>query len=459
MTSPRNAVRPRCAVLGATGFVGRALVSDLVAAGHPVRVLSRSAAHRFPGQVEVTLGDAADPRALETAIAGADVVFHLVHSLARSDFAARDRLIAERLAAAAATARVGQIVYLGGPRPVTAASPHLASRSEAADILLGGDVPAIALQASMVLGRGSAGVELLARTARLPIRPRPRWTARRSRPVALADVRHYLRAAVDLAPLRGRFDVSGPETISYHDLVRRCARVLRRPAALDLPSPWWSHEIAARVAGAASPVPTAVAAGLFASLEHDLLPADVPAETVLPSLPAGATSLDNALRAALGVPLPDPPAGRSHVEEDTESSTATPERLWRAITELGGESGRFPPGPAWALRGLLDQALGGAGLYRGRPERPGTGDVIDFWAVRHRDDTRRELVLAADMRLPGDAELTLRAERAASGSRLRRRVRFTPAGRLGDAYWYLQKPAHDLVFAWLARSIVRAAEG
>ncbi|MFJ7213461.1 DUF2867 domain-containing protein [Amycolatopsis sp. NPDC098790] len=449
---------PRCTVLGATGFVGRALVADLVAAGHPVRALSRTAAHHFLDGVEVTLGDAADPRALATAVAGADVVVHLVHSLARADFAEHDRVIAERLAAVAAAAGVRQIVYLGGPRPVTATSPHLASRSEVAGILLGGSVPAIALQAPMILGRGSAGVELLSRTARLPIRPRPRWTARRSRPVALADVRHYLRAAVDLAPLRGRFDVSGPEAISYHDLVRRCARVLRRPAALALPAPVWSHEAAARIAGMTSPVPTAVAAGLFASLEHDLLPADAPAETVLPPPAAGATSLDNALRAALGAPLPTTPRGRSYREENTESSAATPERLWRAITGLGGDGGRFPPAPAWALRGLLDQALGGAGLYRGRPERPGTGDVIDFWTVRRRDDARRELVLTADMRLPGDAELTLRAEPAGSGSLLRQRVRFTPAGRLGDAYWHLQKPAHDLVFGRLARSIARAAE-
>ncbi|MFJ9779130.1 DUF2867 domain-containing protein [Amycolatopsis sp. NPDC101161] len=447
---------PRCAVLGATGFAGRALVADLVAAGHPVRVLSRSAAHHFLEGVDVTVGNAEDPRALAAAVAGADVVFHLVHSLARADFAEQDRVIAERLAAAAAAAGVRQIVYLGGPRPVTPTSPHLASRSEVADILLGGEVPAIALQASMILGRGSAGVELLSRTARLPIRPRPRWTARRSRPVALADVRHYLRAAADLAPLRGRFDVSGPETISYHDLVRRCARVLRRPAALALPSPVWSHEVAARIAGATSPVPTAVAAGLFASLEHDLLPVDVPVETVLPPPAAGATSLDNALRTALGVPIPAAPGGRSYRQENAESSAAAPERLWRAITRLGG--GRFPPAPAWALRGLLDQALGGAGLYRGRPDRPATGDVIDFWTVRHRDDARRELVLTADMRLPGDAELTLRAEPAGTGSLLRQRVRFTPAGRLGDAYWHLQKPAHDLVFGWLARSIARAAE-
>ncbi|MGW5743633.1 DUF2867 domain-containing protein [Amycolatopsis sp. NPDC003861] len=449
---------PRCTVLGATGFVGRALVADLTAAGHPVHVLSRTAEHGFPHGIGVTLGDAADPRALETACDGADVVFHLVHSLARPDFARRDRVIAQRLAATASAAGVRQLVYLGGPRPAATTSPHLASRSEVAGILLDGEVPAIALQASMILGRGSAGVELLSRTARLPFRPRPRWTARRSRPVALADVRHYLRAAAGHPSLRGRFDVSGPEAISYDDLVRRCARLLRRPAALALPAPFWSHRAAARIAGLTSPVPAAVAGPLFASLEHDLLPADTPVESVLPPPPGGPTSLDNALRTALGVPVQQAPAGPAYLEEHTRLAKAAPQRLWQAITALGGDHGRFPPAPAWALRGLLDGLLGGAGAYRGRPDRPVAGDVVDFWTVRRRDDTHRELVLTADMRLPGDAELTLRADPAGSGSLLRQRVRFAPASPLGHAYWHLQKPAHDQVFAWLARSIVRDAE-
>jgi uncharacterized protein YbjT (DUF2867 family) len=447
----------RCTVLGGSGFVGAALVADLAAAGHRVHVLSRAGGRRFPAGVTVARGDAADPAALEAATTGADVVFHLVHSLGEPDFAERDRVIAGHVRAAAAGAGVRQVVYLGGPRPGPATSAHLASRSEVADILLAGPVPAVVLQASMILGRGSAGLELLARTARLPVRPRPAWTTRHSRPVALADVRHYLRAAAGAVPVRGRYDVSGPERISYDDLVRRCARILRRPAGLGLPAPFWSHAVAARVAGLTSPVPASVAAPLFASLDHDLLPADTPVETVLPPPPGGPTSLDNALRAALGVPVPAAPPGRAYLGEHTLHTSASPDRVWQVVTGLGGTHGRFAPGPVWALRGLLDLAVGGVGRYRGRPEHPVTGDVVDFWTVRRRDDDRRELVLGADMRLPGDAELSLHAEPAGAGTCLRQQVRFTPAGPLGHVYWHTQKPAHDLVFALLARSIVREA--
>lgn len=45
---------------------------------------------------------------------GADVVYHLVHSLGAKDFEERDRLAAESVAAAADLAGVRQIGFLGG---------------------------------------------------------------------------------------------------------------------------------------------------------------------------------------------------------------------------------------------------------------------------------------------------------------------------------------------------------
>jgi nucleoside-diphosphate-sugar epimerase len=65
-------------VTGAGGFLGQALVRALLARGDTVRALVRrpEPALDRPG-VEVQLGDATDPRALATAVIGADLVFHL----------------------------------------------------------------------------------------------------------------------------------------------------------------------------------------------------------------------------------------------------------------------------------------------------------------------------------------------------------------------------------------------
>jgi dihydroflavonol-4-reductase len=66
----------RCvAVTGATGRVGAPLVRQLVAAGVPVRALSRRRREPQPG-VEWITGDLLEPRTVATLVDGADVVVH-----------------------------------------------------------------------------------------------------------------------------------------------------------------------------------------------------------------------------------------------------------------------------------------------------------------------------------------------------------------------------------------------
>jgi predicted dehydrogenase/nucleoside-diphosphate-sugar epimerase len=66
-------------VTGAAGFLGRAVVAALRARGKKVRVLVRNpaAAKQFGDEVEVVIGDLGDPRAVDHAVAGAPVVYHV----------------------------------------------------------------------------------------------------------------------------------------------------------------------------------------------------------------------------------------------------------------------------------------------------------------------------------------------------------------------------------------------
>jgi nucleoside-diphosphate-sugar epimerase len=70
----------RVLVTGATGFVGQAVVTLLLASGHRVRVLvvpgTESVMARRPG-IELVVGSVTDRRPLETAARGADSVLHL----------------------------------------------------------------------------------------------------------------------------------------------------------------------------------------------------------------------------------------------------------------------------------------------------------------------------------------------------------------------------------------------
>ena len=71
---------PPVLVTGGTGFLGGALVERLVADGHAVRALARSdqAAERLAGLgAQPVRGDVLEPKTLEPALAGCDLVFHV----------------------------------------------------------------------------------------------------------------------------------------------------------------------------------------------------------------------------------------------------------------------------------------------------------------------------------------------------------------------------------------------
>lgn len=440
----------RCLVLGARGYIGTLLVPALAASGHAVRSMSRS---QPPGQ-DAVRGDVADPVALAAAMSDVDVVYHLVHSMDGDGYAATDARIARAVAEAAAVAGVRQIVYLGGPAPVDRPmSAHLASRTEVGDIFLAGEVPALVLRAAMVVGAGSASFALLAQAARsAPFVLRPAWMGNSSRPIAVRDVLFHLVRAAAAEPVNTAADIAGPDTVTYLELVQRCARIAGLP--WRVPVPVAGLPLAA--AAAFTDLPAPLVRALVESLKHDLTP-----DRVLPPPPGGGTSLDRALREALGCaeppPMPAPGTAGVITEVRRERVAADRAALWTTIADLGGDDG-WPGIPGvFTARGALDHLVGGIGLHRGRPATLSPGDAVDSWTVVSVED--HELTLISDIRMPGRAWLRLSALTGGSpeGSELEMAIAFAPDGLRGRLYWHVQKPAHDLVFGAMAKGIARSA--
>ena len=151
---------------------------------------------------EVVAGDVLRPETIPAALAGVDTAFYLVHSMSSSrPFDDADRAAAEAFGAAARTAGVRKIVYLGGLGEGGGLSTHLESRQEVGRILRESGVPTTELRASIVIGSGSASFDMLrALVDRLPVMVCPKWVNTEAQPIAIEDVIAYLLAALDREP-------------------------------------------------------------------------------------------------------------------------------------------------------------------------------------------------------------------------------------------------------------------
>jgi uncharacterized protein YbjT (DUF2867 family) len=294
----------RAAVLGATGFIGRALVPAVAARGEVVAVSRRGAG---PGgeRVRAVAADAGDGPALRAALEGVDVVYHLVHSLGSSDFSAADNRAAASVAREAARAGVRQIVYLGGlGDDEPGLSPHLRSRAETARVLAGGDVPVTTLRAAVVVGKGSAGFEtIVALVDRLPVMVAPRWVSTPTQPIALDDVVGYLADVATKPEAFGEsYDVGGPDVLTYREMIERIGRLRgKQPRVVEVPvlsprlSSYWLHLV--------TPVRAGVSRPLVEGLRNPTVVRDA---RIRELLPRQLTPFDAAARAALAVESSDP---------------------------------------------------------------------------------------------------------------------------------------------------------
>lgn len=467
------------AVLGASGYVGSHLVPRLARAGYRVRAIARRRdvleARAWEG-VELAEADALKPETLPAALAGVDVLYYLVHSMGGGPgFAARDRQAAANVRDAATSAGVGRIIYLGGLAPAGGLSEHLQSRLETGDILRGGTVPVTELRAGLVVGPGSAGFEIIRDLVyHLPIMVAPRWVQSRTRPIALDDLLTYLVAIATIPGAAGKtFDVAGPETLRYRDLLTQFAGVVgRRPSIV--PVPCLSVRLSSYWLGLVTAVPAAVARPLIEGLRHDMLADDRAIRELVPlELRTYREAVAEALRiereeglsarwaeGALAYRGWNPELSFYSKGERTVVDVAAPaEDTWYAVATIGGRRGYYYADTLWRLRGLLDRLVGGVGLRRGRrhPVDLRTGDAVDFWRVAAVEPGKR-LVLVAEMKVPGSAVLEFDVTpRDAQRSVLAMTARFHPSGPWGLLYWYSVLPLHGFIFRRMPRNMARFA--
>lgn len=283
---------------GSSGFVGRRLCPALEEAGHTVLAMTRHPTI-YRGAATPVYGDVHDADSLETAFAGCDAAYYLVHSLSEVDFEERDRAGARAFAVAAANARLGRIVYLGGlGDDADQLSAHLRSRREVERLLASTEVPVTTLRAGIIIGHGGISWEITRQLVEhLPAMITPRWVRTRTQPIALPDVVRYLVGILDAPAAAGRaFDIGGPEVLAYVEMMRRVA-VIEGRAMLVVPVPLLSPRLSSRWLALVTNVDAQTGRSLIDSMSNEVVVREDDIRELVPFDPMG---YDDAVLAALG---------------------------------------------------------------------------------------------------------------------------------------------------------------
>lgn len=468
-------------VFGASGYIGSNLVPTLLDRGIPVRASARNArvldARGWQG-VEICEADALAPESLGPVLRDIDVAYYLVHSMAAgSDFGRIDLQAARNFARAAADAGVRRIVYLGGLVPPEAESEHIVSRAETGEVLRRGRVPVTEIRAGIIVGPGSAAFEVMRDLVlHLPLMITPRWVRSKSPPIALENLLDYLVRVAEIPEAEGQvFDVGGPETLTYQDMMRILAEMSGRRPPWIIPVPVLSPTLSSYWLKLVTAVPTPIARALIGGLKHDFAADDAEIRRLIPQRLLG---FREAVEAVFEAERQSRVSARwtegafmfrdyrtdyayyaKHVHASATSSASTAS-VWRVVSAIGGENRYYYLNSLWTLRELVDALAGGPGFTRGRrhPSELRVGDTIDSMRVIGVEPERR-LTLGFGMKAPGSGVLEFEISPSEDGrTRITTTAYFHPAGARGLLYWYALLPLHRHVFTGLTRRICELAE-
>jgi len=225
---------------GATGVVGGELLPELLAEGHDVRVLVRDprklGEHRV--DVQITLGDLQDPFPIRHAMRGVDTVIHLAATIRDQPGGTIEELnglATVRLLRMAERAGVSRFVFFSA----MGATGFQRTRFFRSKALAEHAVREAALRTtvfapSIVYRPGDPWITLLQRLSLLPAVPVSGEGRALYQPIWARDVARCVSSAVNGSggSTDARYELAGPEVLSYDDIVDRVLEATGRTRPL-----------------------------------------------------------------------------------------------------------------------------------------------------------------------------------------------------------------------------------
>ncbi|WP_422362133.1 SDR family oxidoreductase [Reichenbachiella sp.] len=463
---------------GATGYIGKRLLLELIRKGHHVVCCVRDK-NRFnpPEAVQENLQvleiDFLNPSAISTIPNNIDAAYYLMHSMsADANYEELELKVASNFMRLIENTGIKQVIYLSGIVNESGLSKHLSSRKAVENKLSEGKYYLTTLRAGIIIGSGSASFEIIRDLVeKLPVMITPKWLNTKCQPIGIKDVIDILSKSLGEDKLYGQsLDIGGPDVLSYKQMLLQYAQVRRLkryiftvPVMTPRLSSYWLYFVTS--------TSYKLATALVSSMKVEVVCRDNRINQILSIQPKSyqeclrktfmkiedheiVSSWKDALTSGvLTHHLSDfmnvPSFGcftdqRSSLISNREN---TKDRIW----QIGGETGWYHATWLWQLRGFIDKIFGGVGLRRGRthPDQLATGDAVDFWRVLLADKNKGRLLLFAEMKLPGEAWLEFKFV----GDELVQTATFRPKGIWGRLYWYMVYPFHGVVFNGMLKKL------
>lgn len=246
MGEPTQQPLPTVAVVGATGFVGNAVVARLAESGHGVIAISRTGRRLagWPASVITRAADVATGRNLAQALEGADAAVHLVAIPRESGgrtFAEVNVRGTQRVVDAATAAGIRRFVHLSvlgvadDPKLRYLYSKWLGER-----IVRDSGLDWVVLRPSLMFGPGDGFFRLVRTTLKWwspGVVAIPGSGDTRFQPLAVDDLAIAVERSLADADRAGQvYEIGGPDWVTYREIVEDVMRVtgMRR---LKLPMP------------------------------------------------------------------------------------------------------------------------------------------------------------------------------------------------------------------------------
>jgi uncharacterized protein YbjT (DUF2867 family) len=266
---------PKTLIIGATGFVGSALLKKLEEKQVPLRVLVRTPTKLGVVQctTEVYKGDLDRKETLKAALDGIEIIYYLAHAMndESDQFFTKEKQQALNLSEY--LNKNHKVIYLGGITPSEKLSEHLSSRKVVAEVFNNSKAKFIEFRASIIIGAGSASYEIIrSLVSRLPFIVTTEWSKSLCQPIALLDVIKYLQLSheIEFENKHEVFEIGGKTKLKYQDILVRYAEYkdLYRPVVEITKFP---REMAAHLLGALVPEFAVVGKSLIGSIHHETI--------------------------------------------------------------------------------------------------------------------------------------------------------------------------------------------